>query len=620
MFLLIDLGLIFLFSLFFIITYYVIEKMRISKFVFNLKLFVEGKFLIEGLIYGGIMTVFYLAIESINREFVIPLYLSLPVILLLVRNFYVGLVSGIPLLTYHTITNYYDNRILYSVIGSYILFITLQIVLFYFENFSVKFLVLSLWAALMYVFLVIHEYLTNGGMTSYSIEVLIGPYVANVALFLSMTWVLQFLESANILSESVSFNFSRYYRQSLKSTAIGKFIVSTKTEKAIYGIFEFDFDVQDTNEKNIEIRESILLDFEKQMPLNAILFRADLNRYGFFIPVFNKINISQLLNGNSKLNRDFNDPLKTIETIIKSRNITYITSWDAEVKISLKAGVVMYGLQEQSVDKMLALAEIALTQHNNILDGNCIQVYDSKKHLLKLEESIHISNMDKKITLDSYNSVFLPVYNPKLANISFVLSLMEKVDEIKTEETLIEFLEFFGWTEYFDRYGAWLAINKFRGELPLAMFYSPRVFIKDFDLPSFKSKIVKKGLSLKKIILIFDHKILKEVWQNSVFIENVELLHKNGVTFGISNFNSSYTEINSVPIKYIFKTKSEIKHDDKDRQEIVVYYDINDERDVKKIHHSVNCFVAGQFVGKNIVYEPVESKTITTLQQLLKNK
>lgn len=622
MFLLIDLGLIFLFSFFFIITYYVIEKIRISKFVFNLKLFLQGKFLIEGLIYGGILTVFYLTIESIYSEFVIPLYLAFPIVLALIRNIYVGLISGAPLLIYHTISNYYDPRILYSIIGSYLLFVIMQIVIFYFDNFYAKFTLLSIWSMLMFVFMIIYEYLTTGGLTSYSIEVLVGPPIASIILFLTLTWVLQFLESANILSEAVSFNFSRYYRQSLKQTAIGKFITTNKTEKAIYGIFEFDFPVQDTNDKNIEIRESILLDFEKQMPLNAILFRADLNRYGFFIPVFTKVKMKQLISGNSKFNRDFDDPLKSIETTIKNRNITYMTSWDSEVKINMKAGVIMYGIQEQSVDKMLNLAEIALTQHENEKHANYVQVYDSKRHLTKLDESIQISNMDKKINLDRYNCVFLPAYSPKINSTSIVLSIMEKVDEVQNDESLIEYLEFFGWTEYFDRYGAWLAINKYRGEYPLAIHYSPRILSHNFDINYFEAKVQKNNINLKNLILVFNLKILNEVKGNATFISNINALQKQGVTFAITQISDAIFSADLPSFKYIFASKNEKnaaeKLVQKGLQTNIIYYEINDEKDIENINFkSSNYLLAGEYIGKNITFVDIDKKTISNIKSTI---
>lgn len=538
MFILFDFALSLILASLFIVSYIVIEKIRSSKIFFRWQVYEYIKNAIEGIVYGLLIIVFKVILNGIEPNFIVPIFIVGVLALSMVRTVVVGIFSMIAPLIYYVIVNS-TNDLFYLILGlMFLMLFVIEIIHYFINEFVINLMINIIWTSFALFSVLIYDFIINKQLSQLAIEVVLMPFISLMIVYIGLEIAIKFLISANILYKSDNFNFSRYYRQSLREVVIGEFINEYKLTRGIYGILEFNYPLQKVIEKDLEIKESILLDLERTFPIKAILFRSDESRYGFFLPLNQSTCLKEALKGNNQVTRSVKDLLKNLETILLSRSITYSTSWKQKVGVKIRCGVAIYGIQDASITNLHSLADFALKNEQSS-QKNIVQLFNPHDYFNNINEEKAINAMDWRIKLDNFVNYFTPIFNVKSKKTIFNIVTPEKIEYSEIKESVRDFINFFEWTNIFDRYMAFWALSNSKqlkdSEQKIAFFYSPQILELNFEFNSFKQKLYKLNITLEKIILIFDFYMFEKIKNYELFFNNLNDLKNYGVEIALIN-------------------------------------------------------------------------------------
>lgn len=570
MFIFLGIGLSALLGCLFIVSYILIEKFRSLKLFFRWPVYQELKQAFEGIVYGFLIILFKLIFISLNPAIILPVFIIGVLILALFRNVIVALFAIIGPLIYQAIA-FTINLQFYIVLTLMFLFLVfVQVIKYFFDDWFINLNLIGGFLCLAFLSALTYDFIVNKYLTSTTFEIIFIPFLGLLIVDIEMRIAIKFLVSANILYKSVHFNFSKYYRESLKTDVIGDFISENKVLKGIYGIFKFSYAHFENKAQNIEIKESILLDLEKAFPKDTILFLADEKHYGFFYPFLyankNEIpkmpttNLPLMLKGNSLKVRSENDFLKFLENILNRRTVIYLTSWKERVLVKVKVGISLYGVHSWSINELHHFADFALYNEQNV-KTNLIQLFNPQDYFKSLTEEQLLNQMDSTIGLDNFITNLMPIVDTKTHKPVLYFLNIDKIEYSELKESVRTYINFLSWSTIFDRHMAYLALSQYQTIISqqaiktakLAFFYTPKILEQDFRVAYFKQKIQQFDISWNKIILIFDPYGLKQVENYQIFIKNLIMLKKLGVSCGIINVNDFSTQqINDINPEYYF--------------------------------------------------------------------
>ncbi len=630
MFIILDIALSLILALLFIATYIFAEKIRISKFFFRWNIYDYVKNAIEGLTYGMLIVFFNFILKAIEPNFIVPIFVVGVLVLSLIRNVIVGMFSIFAPIIYYLIVEQTDNSF-YVILGLMcIMLLVIQIVHFFNDNFIVNLILNSIWILLALCIVLGYDFIVNNQINQFTVEVIFMPYISLMIVYIGLEIAIKFLISANILYKSVSFNFSRYYRQALREVVIGEFIDELKLGRGIYGILDFNYAPQSTIEKDLEMKESILLDLEKRFPHQTVLFRADESRYGFFLPVNQKFNLIKMLAGNDKFVREPKDLLKNLETMLYSCPNVYLTSWKEKITLKIRSGVAIYGLHDYSITNLHNLADFALKNEQSS-QKNIVQLFNPRDYFKNLHEQKAINEMDASIKLDNFINYFTPIFDLKINKTVFNIVTPEKVEYSEIKESVRDYINFLGWTSTFDRYMAFWALSttlslKNSVHNQLAFFYSPQIFEHNFDIGNFQQRFLKFNQPLNKTLLILDPYIFAQIKNIDVVFKNIDWLKKIGIKFAIINGHElSHEYFMKLDFDYVLMDgvksfeKFIQKHQVWNKQKMI-WFNINQQEDFNFAIKQKARFIGGSLFQKSQFVGKLDKKSKIYIDELLKNR
>ncbi|WP_128008642.1 hypothetical protein [Mycoplasma sp. ATU-Cv-508] len=481
----------------------------------------------EGVLHGFFVIVFALIARAISPGYATPLFVVVGLTLLFVKSALVASWAVLPPFVYYLVAYEIDLLIYLTLIWFALGWSLVKSLNFEKNKYSYNAWVINACLLVSAVTLIVWQQVYQVGWQKIA-QIHFFPFLTAFVVYSFLVLAINFLVSANILYQAVNFNFSRYYRTSLRDVAIGQLISEQKVNFGIYGIFVFRYPPLRSIEKNLEIRESVLLDFEKAFPSEAILFRADQKRYGFFLPLSAKPDYRFSLTGNASSDRSPQDALFTLEKIVKRRSTTYLTSWEEKVPVKIYAGVAFYGLQSQSIWQLNDMANFALANFSKNRE-NVVQLFDPVVERKIVNQTRELSLLDKRIGLDNFVNYFVPLYDLKKGQTVLNFVRTEKVDYSDLKETVNKYINFLGWQRVFDRYVAFTSLSKLTSRTSLAFFYAPQILTTDFDARIFMRRLESMDVLPTQVVLIFADHLLAKVREWGKLRQNVLLLKKQGV-------------------------------------------------------------------------------------------
>ncbi len=631
MFIFFYISLILILVLLFMISYVIIERIRNSKIFFQWKIYGYIKNVLEGLIYSVLIVFFNLLLNVIDQNIVFPIFITGVLVLTIIRNIVVGIFAIFAPLIYFLINHDIDMQLYIALILMISMLFAVEIVQYFVKDFWWNLAINNLWMIFAFLSVLIYDFIFFHHITKISMEIIFVPYLGSLIIYIFLEIIIKFLISANILSKAVSFNFSRYYRQSLKEVAINDFVSEYKLTKGIYGIFEFNYQEPGAIERNLEIKESILIDLEKIFPQKGVLFRADETRYGFFLPWYEKVDLKQSLNGNNKIKRDDYDFLKNIENLLQIRSIKYITSWKEKILIQIRAGVAIYGLQDYSIYNLHKFADFAL-QNELSNQKNSVQLFDVNDYFYTLDEKHLLNEMDAAIRLDNFVNYFTPIFDFKKQTTVMHIVTSEKIEYSEIKESTRDYINFFEWTNVFDRYMAFWALSKINGKLEkIAFFYSPQILEQKFNFELFKHKLKKVHTSIAQIIFIFDPLIFAQIKNKTVFFQNLQLLVQEKLQIALINVDQYKIDDlkNLNPNYYLVQNQQEFiklqtflhlhQIDPKLANKKIVWFNLQNQTDLHFAINSGSTLLGGSLLQKDQFMINLNKKSKMYVYELLKN-
>lgn len=528
MFILEDTGLIILFSVLLITSYFLYERVVVWKALsfLRIKKYILDSF--DGLVFGAFTIAFRYILLQIDPNFNIPLFAVVSVIFLLFKNQTVSLfVFALPLINYTITTN--EIAITFTLIT---IVLSLHLIHIFLEQFLSKsttnLIIFILLATTSLLMMTVYKFWFEYDITRYTYENSLMIPISFIIIYISLRTSIRISISANILFESANFVFSRYLRRSLLNESAGVYIKENKVEKGILGVFEITLPDDTTDDEKQEIIRTILFDFENEVGEDVVLFSNSEIRYGIFSQLKNDLDWY-------KLNPRSYESVESdkLLSIIKSLNKPYITTKGRMIFPLVKIGVSYYGIQSNSIDR---LEEDALFALHNIryLEDEYISIFNYESKRRFLNDSKNVILLDDFLGLSDYENKYIKITN--LKDIRFVYST--NFDDYDIFNSIDEVLRINNWKSTYDRYFAIEAINEIRDKEWNVIFeYSPILSNKNFDVDNFIRRIKKMNISPKRLKIIVSAKNIN----GDEEINKLLKLRENGVDFSIKDVQN-YTK------------------------------------------------------------------------------
>lgn len=598
-----DIGLLILFSLLFTIVYFIYEKvssigvfsfLKVRQYIYDIT---------NGFILGIFAFVFATILISIDNNIAVPIFFVVPFTLLLVKNSNVSIASLLAPMIYYAI----QHNDMYIELLLFIEFVVLSIINILLKDFLTKErLTYSMWGifallALSNTFIINNHLSNNYDRTT--IESSIFNLVAAAILFLPLRYTIGFFVSANILSETINYVFSRYYRHALMPSATGDMITEKKVQKGILGKFEVKVEPQTSLISAKEARESLLLKAEGLFGKNSILFKSDENQYGFFIPISEeKIDRKSILDPNNKFHL-------WIQKIVSQLNIIFETSEEKFVTTSVRCGYSIYGIQSNSIQELEENATHAMGRVD--WDSkNKVNIFKFNKFKERKNDYNKLTLMDKRLNLNNFKNFFYPIYGFENDDWNYVI--VENEEDYVYKESLRELIRINNWDETFDRYYSMEALNTKDENKKIFVKYSPITF-KSFDILEFTKKTNLLKLKKDSIFFTVSYKDIK----NNKSIDNINKFIDKG-------FKVALMDIEGIPINEIkrIKTRVLIVSNNKNYEIYDGFTYINpyintDANLLSSIRKGIKCF-AGKEIEFHNSYAKMNKKSKMFIEDLIK--
>lgn len=535
MFVLYNLGLITLFSILLLISYYVFETFFKIGFFDNKKINTYAIDIGAGIFYS-LTSIGYVAIlKTLYPDFSIPIYFIVPVVFLLLRSLNASLGSVLPILLYQLITEEM-NSVTYYWMSSTFAVIVMYLFIDYkkekFANISTHAFIAAL--SIISISTSITEYTGNFELI---LSTSIFTFIAWIVTYFVMRTAIRFSISANVLFESINFVHSSYLRHSLLDEYLADFIKSKKVSKALFGVIEIEFNKYKEEHKNREIINTILDKIEKPLKSTSILFNIDQNKYGFFTPIDGvDFKLKKLISENGK-EMSIHNPLHSISKIIHNLDSVYKTTFDENIVVKTKAAVSIYGVQDNSLIQLEKNCLFTLSQIN-YQDEYKVRVFNPKDYKDAYRDMVNLRSLDDALSLDEYNLYDIPVIDRK-GNKEFILSTFETQSSAEFIESPMTFIRANKWQNVFDRYISAAALKRYVPGEKRILFYSLFEASWYKDINDLDNKLEKWNVDKDDIIWFVSY---EDVLRNKAF-KNIKKIKEAGYKIGWYRFG------NEAPIK-----------------------------------------------------------------------
>ncbi len=548
MFVIFDFSIIVLFATMFIILYFLFNKLREINFIANIlraKLFGE---LIEGFIYGAIAILLNFLMTLIYSEVGVAFYYAQFIILLTIARTRVAAISLIPPLLLALFTEPINENT-YLLMGTIMFFaITIIIADFYIKKLDYRIIVFPFFI-LIGVFSGLISALVFHHTTPKDMGYVVYTFVAIVFTQLLVSYSVKISVSANLLYSSINFNYLSFYRASFIATIIGELIKKEKIDKAIYGVFKFEWKDDLTKAINKELLETSLHKIEKTFPSKTILFHVEKGKYGFFLPYENRIDIPEAIKNNISDERPANSSLNSLNLLLTNSSSNLVASSGEKVSVSTKAGITIYGIQTNSLSEAYMNASFA-SEYLVKEELNTFNIFNPAKMSERITDRKTVDGLDEVFGLSNVEITAQPVFNKQQKEVITIYSAKNKETNDRSVD-LWEHLDETNQTELFKRYVSIEAVKSHKNKkAKLAIPYSFSEFDKDFNLKEFINKLKLLGTKPRDLILVFDS---FPVSISKLAITIIKELRTYGLSIGTSNSNEVISEIvESIKPEYIF--------------------------------------------------------------------
>lgn len=531
MYVLNDWGLYIVYLVLFMIAFFSYEKIRSLKPIASLNVPKQARELIFGLTIGLITLLTQVINEEFLSGFQIPLFVSTVLFVMMFSNYISALYSFLPSITYWTLTKDIDSEF-YVLIGTmFSLMLIYQVLDFVLKNKFVTWILcgISLFAALITFFIAGPAYdmgFTDNAFEKVSLVFILIPFGYAVTF-----WIFRFTISSRLLYESANFVYSRFYRAGLATNAIANFITKNKTDKAVFGIFELKYQMPDTEMRKREVIKTTLQHISDTFPEEAVLFDATMGRYGFFLPIKTKVNIRESLIGNYARARKRIDCLSQVEHILSRCQVKLMPTWKEEIDISIKSGVAIYGVQSNSIKKLMEYSTYALHTVNKF---SLINLFFPKKLYKRKKDNILLSQMDSKVQLDNFDLKEVLLKSLKEKGQDLLYLDVENISEFTYIETIDEMIYSLNWKNIFNRYFGSSAVEEFSKRKNKIMFdYTPTILEDDFDIHEFERNLDAHDFKASGLILYFKHRGISLIKDKELVYKNIGKLKLRNIAIAI---------------------------------------------------------------------------------------
>ena len=510
-----------------------------STFYFSVeKLFLWEKFqkpsrsgLVEDFIFGtiiGTITLLcQLIISVINVKLYLPLFISSAILITIFKNYIKALITFIPGFINYLFVSYEGNEIYLAISFSLAMILLIHYVkIFLFEKYLplAYFLLLGTWF-ITTMLIASFELYANDIEKALSKVALI--YLLTIISYLLMWYLINFVKSSRVLHDTSRYQFLNFFRPSLAIKSINDFLITKKVQYGYLVLFRLkyskDYAKHIKDRTNVDIENHFYKLLQDQVINKGVLFNYGNNENGFFIPT-SKMNLK-----NKKLSLDF----KRIIRIFNSRHI-----WDPDeipLKVATNFGIARYGIDSQSVSKLLSYATFALNDqapsNHNVAFFNWI-IYQSY-----IFDDYWVNSMDKTFQLDNLSKTFTPLYDVLTKKHFATYTSVWNLSNSPTYETMRENIYIKNFQNIFDRYYASDFLLESQKQKVL-IHYAPTIFENKFLLARFIDFFERNKIEFNRTYLVFDNRGLNYVQNHKIIKKNVLELTKKGIKFVIPCYYS----------------------------------------------------------------------------------
>ena len=535
MYVLNDLGLILLFALSFVAIYFIYERIIAAN---NLSFIKTRQYVLDstsGIIYGLATLLLFLLMRQIDSSFYLPIYLIVPLVILIIKNINSSVFTFIIPLIYQLVIKSDIDIVLMNITMFTGLSIIYLFVQFYIGTFLGKVALFIAAFLASFVAIIVIRYWFNYAVERYSLENSIFIPFSFGVLYIILKTSVNVSISANVLFESVTYHKKKYLRHSAVPVKLSEFLKANKIEKAFLGLFEITVDNLELNyEEKDEVIDTILQIFSDDVSEKGIIYNYEGNLYGFFIPIRNGTK----------------ETLKLINGHMAKLYKNYITESGSITRVTIKSGASIYGIDSNSLLELEQNSIFAMKTN----DKNLIKRYSRNENLAYLKDSRNLKELDDAIDLNIFKNKYIPLAGKNNA----VIVNVEGSEEYSHTESVDKLVRLNGWKNTFDRYFATEALKKDYDTMFIE--YSPFT-LTNFNFDNFKKRFskIRRGKTVYWILSATDinSKVVKNINKHdlNIALKNVDntninlaknLKHEFQI---VSSVNSELTGAKVIPYK-----------------------------------------------------------------------
>ena len=528
--------------------YFTIERVTAIKGL--RKLFVGNVFasVFEGAIYGVVILLFELLMTAIYSDVGIAFYFIAFLVMISMKKIRVGSYALVPSMLFVFISGDITANT-FMLVSIMFVFAILTIVLeFSIKKFNYQLILYPIITIFAFIALLISVYVFDRS-TEKNIGYIFYTIIGTILVQFLAVYALRTSASANILHKSVNFSHSTFYRASFIEEVVGAYIKKHKPERAVYGLFKLN--IQDKWDKKVkkEILESALDNIEEAFPKNVILFHIEGNKYGFFLPWKNEIDIPSAIKENTLERRTSTNTLIPLALLLNKASKEMKLSTGELLSIHVKAGISIYGVQSNSLSELHRNATFA-SQYLIDSKKNQFNIFDPNEYTTRVHEAKELKELEDLIELNDIELNKVKLFDKEDNHKLTVIIPRQKTDEGYVG-TLFEYIDSAGMKDVFNRFvSAEVANANSLNDAKMVITHSWGYFGKTFNHDLFINRLEIMSINTNNIIINFD---VSSIDEDSHVIKNLGKLSKAGIQLSFSNYSSEKSNlIKKLNPDYIF--------------------------------------------------------------------
>ena len=428
----------------FTVLYFLIERSKKSDYITRKnypKLLIETLEGIAYAIFGLAFQVFFYETAQFSQPY---FYISIGLTLIFLRGAFVSCISIIGSLLY-SLFIYPIDKVFYYIIAIMFVSMTLTILVKPFVKAKFSLLINSVFLlANIFILWGISSTQLNYEFTIQFVLATLLPFLLPIILIILISYLLRFLQSANLLYESSTYDTLKFYRESISAKVIQEMISSQRVSEALFVIMEMNWSKDLGNdERNFEKKALEIV--QSNVSQHAVLFKVNSTQYGFFLPTKKELNLEKIILENRVTRRTESRSLQRVENLMRKMEGEYSIG-ETKAKLKMRAGVVVYGLQEHDVFKMQSQSEFALEYSRWNKGWNRVILFDPKVFKKRASDYVAIKTLDNSIGVLSISNEFTPIYSLKTSKTMMNVALPITTDVLDVKYASVEeYAEYMGY-------------------------------------------------------------------------------------------------------------------------------------------------------------------------------